>query len=227
MEATVNTTAVSNENKANQSALYHYTAGWEKIAAILISGVISKDFKLHDELSPAVWFSTNPLWEGSAMKVCGGVEQHAEKLGAFRIKIKSNVPVSTWDDFIGENEKHKKYCSYLETIGRKLGGDPEEWYYSDDHISIYSDSVESIGIYQNGKWHDMSVENFWKKFSDNIREVKIEPVSLAMIVKLQKTGAVLSPMFEKTLKHIEETGKTKKILPIAIGKMIHCLAVNN
>ena len=29
MEATVNTT-VSNENKANQSALYHYTAGWEK-----------------------------------------------------------------------------------------------------------------------------------------------------------------------------------------------------
>ena len=73
----------------------------------------------------------------------------------------------------------------------------------------------------------MSVENFWKKFSDNIREVKIEPVSLAMIVKLQKTGAVLSPMFEKTLKHIEETGKTEKILPIAIGKMIHCLFVNN
>ena len=227
MEATVNTTAVNTENKANRSVLYHYTAGWERIVAILISGVISKDFKLHDELSPAVWFSTNPLWEGSAMKVCGGVKQHAEKLGAFRIKIKSNVPVSTWDDFIGENEKHKKYCSYLETIGRKLGGDPEEWYYSDDHISIYSDSVESIGIYQNGKWHDMSVENFWKKFSDNIREVKIEPVSLAMIVKLQKTGAVLSPMFEKTLKHIEETGKTKKILPIAIGKMIHCLAVNN
>ena len=227
MEATVNTTAVNTENKANRSALYHYTAGWERIVAILISGVISKDFKLHDKLSPAVWLSSNPLWEGSAMKICGGVKQHAEKLGAFRIKIKSNVPVSTWDDFIGENEKHKKYCSYLETIGRKLGGDPEEWYYSDDHISIYSDSVESIGIYQNGKWHDMSVENFWKKFSDNIREVKIEPVSLAMIVKLQKTGAVLSPMFEKTLKHIEETGKTKKILPIAIGKMIHCLAVNN
>ena len=150
MEATVNTTAVSTENKAQQSALYHYTAGWEKIAAILISGVISKDFKLYDELSPAVWFSTNPLWEGSAMKVCGGVEQHAEKLGAFRIKIKSTVPVSTWGDFIGENKKHKKYCSYLETIGRKLGGVPEEWYYSDDHVSIYSDSVESIASIRMG-----------------------------------------------------------------------------
>ena len=33
------------------------------------------------------------------MKVCGGVEEHAEKLGAFRIKIKSTVPVSTWGDF--------------------------------------------------------------------------------------------------------------------------------
>ena len=73
----------------------------------------------------------------------------------------------------------------------------------------------------------MSVEDFWKTFSDNIREVKIEPVSLAMIAKLQKAGSVLSPTFEKTLKHVEETGKTEKIIPIAIGKMIHCLAVNN
>ena len=227
MEATVNTTAVSTVNNENRPALYHYTAGWERIAAILISGVISKDFKLQDELSPAVWFSSNPLWEGSAMKVCGGVKQHAEKIGAFRIKIKSTVPVSTWNDFIVANKEHKKYCNYIETIGRKLGGDPAEWYYSDDHISIDANSIDSIGIYQNGKWHDMSVEDFWKKCSDNIREVKIEPVSLAMIVKLQKTGSVLSPTFEKTLKHIEETGKSEKLLPIAIGKMIQCLSVNN
>ena len=53
MEATVNTTAVSNENKANQSALYHYTAGWEKIAAILISGVISKDNSHHYNIRTA------------------------------------------------------------------------------------------------------------------------------------------------------------------------------
>ena len=41
MEATVNTTAVSTVNNESRPALYHYTAGWEKIAAILPDEIIS------------------------------------------------------------------------------------------------------------------------------------------------------------------------------------------
>ena len=82
MEATVNTTAVSNENKANQSALYHYTAGWEKIAAILATEVINKEFKMYEEQVTAAWLSSNPVWENTVMKVKGGLEAHTDKLGA-------------------------------------------------------------------------------------------------------------------------------------------------
>ena len=47
----VNTTG--NENQT-RPALYHYTAGWEKIVAILTTKVIFKEFKYYEGQATAV-----------------------------------------------------------------------------------------------------------------------------------------------------------------------------
>ena len=158
MEATVNTTAVSNENKANRSALYHYTAGWERIAAILATEVISKEFKMYEEQVTAAWLSSNPVWENTVMKVKGGPEAHADKLGAFRIKVKNHLPILNWHNFVKFSGENEKICRGMETVGLEQGANPDEWYCSLYHIPVSDNTVEAIGIYRNGKWEKTDSE---------------------------------------------------------------------
>ena len=88
-ESTIVTSTVSTTGNENQTrpALYHYTAGWEKIVAILTTKVIFKESKYYEGQATAVWLSANPVWENTVMKIKGGLREHAEKLGAFRIKV--------------------------------------------------------------------------------------------------------------------------------------------
>lgn len=58
-ESTVTTNTVSTTGNENQKslALFHYTAGWEKIVSILTSKVIFKEFKLYEGEVTCVWLS--------------------------------------------------------------------------------------------------------------------------------------------------------------------------
>ena len=91
-ESTIVTSTVSTTGNENQTrpALYHYTAGWEKIVAILTTKVIFKESKYYEGQATAVWLSANPVWENTVMKIKGGLREHAEKLGAFRIKVSAS-----------------------------------------------------------------------------------------------------------------------------------------
>ena len=226
MEATVNTTAVSNENKANQSALYHYTAGWEKIAAILATEVISKESKMYEEQVTAAWLSSNPVWENTVMKVKGGLEAHADKLGAFRIKVKNHLPVLHWHNFVKFSGENKKICRGMETVGLEQGANPDEWYCSLYHIPVSDNTVESIGIYRNGKWEDMSIKEFKENFADKLRKVKINIISHEQVIKLLNKGVFLSPVLEDILKNMVEKNKNEVFSFALIGNMIHCISAH-
>ena len=223
MEATVNTTAVSTENKANQSALYHYTAGWEKIAAILATEVISKEFKMYEEQVTAAWLSSNPVWENTVMKVKGGLDAHADKLGAFRIKVKNHLPILHWHNFVKFSGENKKICRGMETVGLEQGANPDEWYCSLYHIPVSDNTVESIGIYRNGKWEDMSINEFKEKFAAELGKVKIKFITQDKVGKLLNKGMYLSPVLEDALKQIIESGKSESFALAVVDNMIHCI----
>ena len=226
MEATVNTTAVNTENNANRSALYHYTAGWEKIAAILATEVISKEFKMYEEQVTAAWLSSNPVWENTVMKVKGGLEAHADKLGAFRIKVKNHLPVLHWHNFVKFSGENKKICRGMETVGLEQGANPDEWYCSLYHIPVSDNTVESIGIYRNGKWEDMSIKEFKENFADKLRKVKINIISHEQVIKLLNKGVFLSPVLEDILKNMVEKNKNEVFSFALIGNMIHCISAH-
>ena len=226
MEATVNTTAVNTENNANRSALYHYTAGWEKIAAILATEVISKESKMYEEQVTAAWLSSNPVWENTVMKVKGGLEAHADKLGAFRIKVKNHLPVLHWHNFVKFSGENKKICRGMETVGLEQGANPDEWYCSLYHIPVSDNTVESIGIYRNGKWEDMSIKEFKENFADKLRKVKINIISHEQVIKLLNKGVFLSPVLEDILKNMVEKNKNEVFSFALIGNMIHCISAH-
>jgi len=221
---TVSTTGNENETRP---ALFHYTAGWEKIVAILTTKVICKEFKFYEGQATAAWLSANPVWENSVMKVKGGLPKYAEKLGAFRIKVKGDLPLLTWNDFVEKSGERKKICRSLEMIGRKQGANPAEWYCSLDHIPVNGDTVESVGIFHDGKWEDLSVEEFKKKYSREFSSVAVLPVPHDRIFKLLKKGYRISPFFEDVLKGIVKSGRSESFMMIRIGNIIHCIFPND
>ena len=228
-ESTVTTNTVSTTGNENQKrpALFHYTAGWEKIVSILTTKVIFKEFKFYEGEATCVWLSSNPVWENTVMKVKGGVQKHAEKLGAFRIKLKDSLPLLTWNEFVEKSGERKEICRGLEMVGIEQGANPKEWYCSLDHIPMNSDTVESVGIFHDGEWEDLSVEEFKKKYSKEISSVRIVPVKLDQLNKLQKKGYCLSPFFEDVLNRIVESGRSEAFGVIRIGKIIHCVFPND
>ena len=227
-ESTIVPSTVSTTGNENQTrpALYHYTAGWEKIVAILTTKVIFKEFKYYEGQATAVWLSANPVWENTVMKVKGGLREHAEQLGAFRIKIKNSIPLLTWNDFVETSGEKKEICRGMELVGRKQGATPAEWYCSLDHIPVNSDTVESVGFFHDGKWDDLSIEEFKKKYSEEISGIKIKPVTLKQVNKLLKKGYYLSPYFEDVLKRIQNSGRSESFMMVRIGSILHCVFPN-
>ena len=224
---TTNTVSTTGNENQTRPALFHYTAGWEKIVAILTAKVIFKEFKFYEGQATAAWLSANPVWENTVMKVKGGLPKHAEKLGAFRIKVKSDLPLLSWNDFVEKSGEREEICRSLEMVGRKQGANPAEWYCSLDHIPVNDDTVESVGIFHDGEWEDLSVEEFKKKYSREISRVAIHPIPPAQIFKMVKKGYRLSPFFEDVLKRVVKSGQSESFMMIRIGNIIHCVFPND
>ena len=89
-----------------------------------------------------------------------------------------------------------------------------------------SDTVESIGFFHDGKWDDLSVEEFKKKYSREMAEIKIYPIKPDGIVKVLKKGYQLSPYFEDVLKRIQNSGRSESFMVIRIGNILHCVFPN-
>lgn len=222
----VNTNAdtINREHSANHPTLYHYTAGWEKIAAILATEIISKETQLYEGHVLVTWFSANPVWENSIMKVDGGLENHAKKLGAFRLKV-NRIPAHPWSEFRKKSGEMSAICDALEKVGHQHGADPADWYCSIYHIPLCEATIESVGIYRNGKWEDLPVKEFKKKYAKELAKVKITPVTVAQINKLLKKGYALSPVLIDSLKRIAESGHGEGLSVATIGKIIHLIPV--
>ena len=164
-----------------------------------------------------------PHWENTVMKVKGGLEAHADKLGAFRIKVKNHLPILHWHNFVKFSGENEKICRGMETVGLEQGANPDEWYCSLYHIPVSDNTVESIGIYRNGKWEDMSIKEFKENFADKLRKVKINIITHEQVIKLMNKGVFLSPVLEDILKNMVERNENEVFSFALIGNMIHCI----
>jgi hypothetical protein len=138
-----------------QEKLYHYTVA-DYLPAIFDSGKIkpAKAF-LPKNARPAVWFSTNPVWEETANKMYMdendrlhlGTKETTHILGGglARIEIDPEAAPYTWADYRRKSREGERYLDALE----KNAGNPEEWRLS--YKSIHRKKWKSVQVWDSIK----------------------------------------------------------------------------
>jgi len=152
--------------------VHHYT-DLSKFRPILDSNSIkvSRYDKLYGASKPAVWFSSNPIFEISMFKgerkVNGEIDyfltpvKMAENIGLIRLSFNRTISFHTWAKYKHEVKKDgPELLKGLEDNAIKHGSNPNEWYACFSPVSL--DKVVSIGIYIEGTWEEASDENFLK-----------------------------------------------------------------
>lgn len=105
---------------------------------------------------PAVWFSSNPLWERTARK--GLMDERTGKIrelntmaenhkygGLVRIEADTQVVPINWAEFKRVSGIGRKVARGLQAIAREVGANPDEWYCSFAPVSIFD-------CYQVDEW---------------------------------------------------------------------------
>lgn len=105
------------------------------------------------------WFSTDPQWERTANKsLSGGIGLQANvEFVPCRLCITDAVSVGNWTSF---RKQYNKDANLLSKAN--MGSNPYTWYYTCEPVPIDSEHIASIGVYENGEWHDYTLEEFLK-----------------------------------------------------------------
>jgi len=117
--------------------LWHYTA-----AKRLKEIVESREIRLTDKLiakseKPAVWVSSNPIWEFTATKMAknnsGLIKQLTKEemyklFGLGRIEIVPNEKYISWAKFKHKSRIPADYFFELERAGIDKGANPKDWF---------------------------------------------------------------------------------------------------
>jgi hypothetical protein len=115
---------------------FHYTIG-SHLPRIVGDGVLRPSTPFDGTSLPALWLSTNPLWEGSVAKSvmrdgkrCLLDKHEIANLGRglVRFEVRGGDHVCTWPDFIARSGVGAELVRHLEESGRRRGADPEQWY---------------------------------------------------------------------------------------------------
>lgn len=142
-----------------QKKFYHYTRE-DYIPAIINSEVIKfEKYRFSESEKPIAWVSSNPIWENTATK-CYSLpngklksltfDEQVEISGCARIQIKPTFKLHNWSTISKLANMRKEHAKALEVAGKKMGGNPNEWFGS--LVPIPIDEWLRIEIYQDGKW---------------------------------------------------------------------------
>lgn len=113
---------------------WHYTVWHERMESIILCGKIvpAADYVPPGE-APAVWFSTNPLWEPTSDKVPGmkgSMIENAEYGGLFRIEVAPKVAPYDWSAFREASGVDQRDADRMEVAALRVGSNPADWYVS-------------------------------------------------------------------------------------------------
>ncbi|SPF41438.1 hypothetical protein SBDP1_340006 [Syntrophobacter sp. SbD1] len=146
----------------NGNRLWHYTA-YDRLGSILVDDHI-RTASLYTEPGErkAAWVSTNPKWEETANKALRGRDgKQTEPLskdelfraGIIPMRIEINpkaVRFFDWDGFVKKSGISEHHAEGLEASGRRMGGNPSEWYASFAPIRVAA--FLEIEIWNGKKW---------------------------------------------------------------------------
>lgn len=117
--------------------LYHYTIGY-RLPAIVRDGLLLPNCRHSGGAISALWLSTHPRWEPSAVKAVRD-ERGREIIigldglvtrgrGVFRIEVEPAQTLHTWDEYVTLSQIPADVAQHLYTSGRAGGADPTDWW---------------------------------------------------------------------------------------------------
>jgi hypothetical protein len=128
-----------------ETIMYWHYAPWEYLPSIVESGNLrASNAGAPDEL-PMLWFSANQQWEPTATKVdnkqnrgnAHDIKQQDERFGCIRFGLSAtDSRLLNWNDACHANGITRDIRRSMEKAGKKLGGDPANWYATAQNISI-------------------------------------------------------------------------------------------
>lgn len=137
---------------------FHYTSP-SYLPSIIRSGYIKlATAGIDKKEKPAVWLSTNTVWEHTATKigVINGVptqmtkEQQHRLVGLARIEVKRLEGFVSWTEFGNASGVSKQSFEFMETLGCLKGADPSEWWAYFEPIRV-KDWL-AVEVWDGRKW---------------------------------------------------------------------------
>lgn len=149
------------DHSAAPSILWHYTCG-ARLKLILKSGEIRPATAgIEKGERPAVWFSSNPVWEETANKLLvdpwtGEVrsltkqETHKYAGGLARIAVSPKTAPTNWEGFCRESGASMKTLAGLKKAAYSMGSRPSQWFVS--FLPVCQERWLSVELWDGDKW---------------------------------------------------------------------------
>jgi hypothetical protein len=139
---------------------YHYTTGIQG-RHILKDGFIRPSTALIDPGEiPAVWFSSNPDWEPTAVKARRGLNGKMERLsmeetsemghGLMRFGVTKEIAGYSWNEIKEKSGMSPKTARYLHNEGVRQGARPHEWRGTFERVS--RNRWVAVERFEEGRW---------------------------------------------------------------------------
>lgn len=148
--------ASGTDANAEASLIWHYTPYFEKI---LEDGVIRFALSVTPKAPPAVWFSSNQLWEKTVQKFSKrsadiGLKEHTAKgVGRIGISRKGAYP---WQVARVRQKLSRKQQKGLAELGRMWGAKPTQWFMVEHEVT--SSEWLATQVYADSRWVDYITE---------------------------------------------------------------------
>jgi hypothetical protein len=159
--------ATAQDHSVVPSILWHYTCG-DRLELILKSGEIRPATAgIEKGERPAVWFSSNPVWEETANKLrldswTGEVrsltkqETHEYAGGLARIAVSPETAPVNWERFCRESGASTKMLAGLKKAAYSMSSHPSQWFVS--FSPVRREKWLSIELWDGKKWIPATAE---------------------------------------------------------------------
>lgn len=137
--------------------LYHYTYGHKLPSIAAVGALIPTGASIPAWERPALWFSSNPTFEPTALKpmlvegraVRVPFERLAQMIGAYRFVLDGQHAVAQWPaarKLIGIRHAD---AAKMESVGRRLGAIPSQWWATIDPVPL---DVLALEVWRESRW---------------------------------------------------------------------------
>ncbi len=141
---------------------YHYTVS-DRIASIAKHGIKLSEAGVIPPEKPAVWFSTNPVYEMTALKSGAKSVQEMEKSGFMPIRYVVDMDMIDWEYHKAYSGIHPVIAQGLEESGRQCNANPSEWFAVYEPVKKWL----AVEVYHDGEWGELEEEEMEQLASQN------------------------------------------------------------